>query len=216
MRLKATTAIIAGLALVAWAPGEAEAQETRDQKRFDAEIHGGLTIPTGELRDVTDAGPTAGISLAYRLTPRLSLRAGGDVEWLQTAELESGIETPDMRLWHYNAGVRADLAPRLSRWTIQANIGAGATTLDTDEFQLDEETGVSLSETYFTVNGGARVGYDLNRNVNFFLGTQAHVIFGDEDDTQFFADVSPEVEPFGTMTTFPIYVGANVSFPVLR
>lgn len=206
--------IIGVVALLAFLPMGLEAQ---DQKRFRVDGHGGVVLPTGDLADSHDVGPTAGIGLAYRIHPRIALRADGAIDWLQTAELSNGVTTPDLRLWHYNAGVEFDMLPqRIEHWSLTTNVGAGATTFDMDELQLMGETGADFSETYFSVNGGAEVGYNVNRYLEFFLGAQTNVMFADEQDTAFLNDVGSELDGFGTVVSLPIYAGASFSFRTTR
>lgn len=206
--------VIGVVALLAFLPTRLDAQQ---QKRFRVDGHGGVVLPTGDLADSHDAGPTAGIGLAYQIHPRIALRADGSIDWLQTAELATGVNTPDLRLWHYNAGVEFDLLPeRIDNWSLTTNVGAGATTFDMDELQLTNEVGSDFSQTYFSVNGGAEVGYNVNRNLEFFLGAQTNVMFADEQDSAFLSDLGSEVDGFGTVVSLPIYAGASFSFRTAR
>ncbi len=166
----------------------------------------------GDLADLADVGASFGAGASYNVHPRIALRIDGDVEILTGADLASGGEAPDMTLFQYNGGVEVSvLEPGTSRWRVLVNGGAGATTIDSDEF--GGAPAGDFNETYFTVNGGLKVGYDVTPHVNVFVDGQIYVAFGDdEDDTAALAALSPEFDAFDTFTSFPIYGGFRISF----
>lgn len=185
------------------------------------EGRGGISVPAGNLADVFDVGPGLGAGIGYRVHPRVALRIDGDVGILSGADdLATGTEAPDTRLWHYNGGVEFELTPpEASRWEVTANLAGGATTFSGDDFAqpltnpVTGETVTDFSETYFTANGGLKVGYDISPSVNVFAGGQWYLAFTDEDDTAVFSALSPsEIDAFDTASEIPIVVGLKARF----
>jgi hypothetical protein len=199
-------AVLATAALLLALPGAARAQQ-----QFQIAGRGGIGIPTGDLADIADVGPTFGLKLAYRVHPRVALRVDGDVEILGGADLNSGAQAPDLTLWHYNGGVEVEvLEPGRSPWSLAVNAGAGATTFDSDQF-AGVSGGNDFSETYFSLNGGLEIGYDVQSNVRVYVAGQAYVIFADEQDTAAFAALSPEVNAFDTVLSIPVTAGVSIA-----
>jgi len=185
----------------------------RAQSRFSVEGRGGVAIPASDLADLEDVGASFGVGLAYDLSSRVALRIDGDVDILSGADSGvSGSSAPDLNIFHYGAGFAVRLVdPGASRWNFDVNIGAGASTFDSDTFSAN---GVSqdFSETYFTTNGGLRVGYDLSSSVNIYASGQAYLMFTDDADTAVFSQVSSEVDPsgFDTAWTIPLTAGLAI------
>ncbi len=201
-------ALIAALALVIPAPSVA-------QQNFSLEARGGVAVPASDLSDLLDVGPTFGLGFAYNLSSRIALRIDGDVDVLSGVEADgAGPAAPDMNIFHYNAGLAASLVdPLRSSWNIDINLGGGASTFDSDSFQVGG-TARDFSQTYFTANGGLRVGYDVSSNVNVFLGGQAYLMFTDEAETAVFAQLRSDIDPngFDTAWTFPLTAGVALRF----
>jgi hypothetical protein len=189
-------------------------------RKFSVEGRGGIAVPASDLHEIYDIGPSFGVGAAYYPIRWVGIRVDGDVDILSgkdAADVSGGAQAPDIRLWHYNAGL--EVTPLLAsstptRWTIVANVGVGATTIDTDDFPASA-TGLadesSFNETYFSANGGLKVGYDVTPQLNVFVGGQAYLIATDEQDTRSFAQFDSQVDPngFSTAWTFPIYGGVR-------
>jgi hypothetical protein len=208
----------AALLLVGGIPQSASAQGV--DSPWVVEGRGGISVPAGDLADVFDVGPSFGAGIGYRVHPRVTLRADGDVAILSGADLATGEQAPDTRLWHYNGGVEVALTPPgESRWDVTANVGGGATTFSGDDFEpavvnpVTGETVTDFSETYFTANGGLKVGYDVTPRVNVYAGGQWYLAFTDEEDTAVFSSLSPsEINAFDTASEIPIVLGVRASF----
>lgn len=206
-RARWMAATMAVLASTAMAAGPAAAQ-------FNFEGRGGAAVPVGDLEDLVDVGGTAGLGLGYRVHPRVNLRLDGDVGIFTGADDFGAV--PDLRLWNYNGGAEVSiLDPAATRWTLTANIGAGATTIDTDDFAPGGGDDADFTETYFALNGGLRVGYDVTDNVNLFLGGQSYVTFTDEVDFARLAALTPalEGEEVDSVWSIPLYAGIRVNLP---
>ncbi len=148
-------------------PNPAQAQ----QRGWSFQGRAGLAVPAADLADFQDPGPSLGVGLAYWIRDRLAVRADAGVDLLSGAETDFGGEFGNITLlYHYDARVEYDLIPpSQSPWKLHANAGLGATTLDRE---------VGESETDFTLNAGARLGYQVSPRVRVFGGPQAYVILG--------------------------------------
>ncbi len=98
-----------------------------------------------------------------------------------------------------------------SPWHLDANLGAGASMLDFDDFTVSG-TPIDFAETYFTATGGLKLGYAVARNVDVFLGGQAFLLFTDEDDTAVFSALRSDIDSsgFDNAWTFPITAGLRI------
>lgn len=180
------------------------AQESQQSfNPWNLELRGGFGIPAGGLADNFDSGSDWGLKLAYYFSPHLSIRNDYDVE------IFSGKgNVPDTRLWHYTIGMGWSVTNALTAdtpWWFIMNAGLGATTISSDEVQ-----GESFNETYFAINYGAKLGYDISENVDLFVETIGYTTFADENDTQFFADNGGET--FGSVTSWPTTFGFTYRF----
>lgn len=189
--------------------GSAEAQQG-----VTIEARGGIAIPTSDLSDLTDEGPSFGVGVNFPLTNRISVRVDGDADLLSGKDASgTGPAGPDINLYHYGAGLEFALVqPGASRWGIDVNVGAGATTFDSDEFDV-MGTMVDFSETYFTANGGLTLGYQVSERINVFVGGQAFIMFADEDDTAIFSAINSELDPagFDNVVTIPLTAGFKIA-----
>lgn len=192
-----------------------QAQETMIDEKLSLEIRGGTSLPAsddGGFRETVSPGGSFGIGGSVRVHPRVSLRLDGDWEFLPGDDTPASGAFPDQDLLHYNGGVEVDVLPRNVRpWSVRANLGLGATTWMTGEFQ-DGATQSDINETYFTLNGGVKLGYDLSSRFNLFAGFQAYRAFTDEEDSAVFNSVRPDVEFFDSVWTFPFQVGLRLNY----
>ena len=206
----------------------------RAQEKFEVEGRGCVAVPIGDLADLQDVGGSVGIGFSSWFSPRIAVQAGGALEILTGVDSDqSGPAAPDMNLWHYNGGIALRLIDpaSASRRTVNINLGAGATTFDSDDFQLSGQT-TSFSETYFTANGGVKVGYEVAQNLNSFAGGQTYLMFADDADTGIFGQLRSEIpitaglsyffgqlrshvdpEGFDTLWSIPITVGFSYRLP---
>lgn len=203
----------AALLFALGAAGTAQAQAV-DAPKWTIDGRGGVALPTGDLADLAleDVGPSFGLGVGYHVHPRVAVRADGELSMFAGDDVAAGGTGPDVSLLHYTAGVDVELTrPGAGPWDLTANVGAGATTWDTDEFIVDG-TADELSETYPTANGGLRLGYDVTRNVNVFAGGQWYLQFADESETAPLAETAGLTEGFDTASTMPIYAGLELTF----
>lgn len=211
-------AAAAGAAVLALTMGiaDADAQESP----WTVEARGGVAIPVDDLNDFLDPGGTVGIGASYQLNPRLALRVDGDLALLQGDDAPDGASLPDMDIWHLGGGIEGQITSPVSPWNITANVGAGASILDSDSFAqpvvnpVTGETADGFTETYFSANGGITVGYELSPQFSVVGGGQAYLIVTDDDDTAIFGQLTPEADPegFDTAWNFPLHAGFRIHF----
>ena len=107
-----------------------EAQEA--PRRFTLEARGGLNVPTFDISDAVDGGPSVGVGLGYQISPTLWLLGDVDLGFHSGAEL-GAIEGPDVKVYHYIAKVGYAVVPEgSSPWSVILNAGGGAMTFDVE------------------------------------------------------------------------------------
>lgn len=158
-------------ALLVGATAPSVAQEAAP--RFTLEARGGLNVPTFDVSDAVDAGPSFGVGVGAQLAPRIWLLGDVDLGFHSGAEF-SGIEGPDVKVFHYMGKVGYALVPEgTSKWSVLVNAGGGAMTFDVDG---------GTSNTYPAINVGAKIAYRLSPRVSFLLSPQGDIAFADEDE----------------------------------
>lgn len=209
-----------GAALLAMTAHPAAAQE----QMGSVEGHAGVGFPAGAILDLQSAGPAFGLSGTYWLTDRVGVRAGGDVLLLSGKEAPdisnvNGISAvPDFTTFHYHGGLEVRVSPpEETAWDIRVNVGAGATSLTTEDFPPAATAppgGSDFSSTSFSLNTGLRVGYAPSDRVNFFLLGQGLFALTDEEEMNVFTQFDENVEPnsMDSVWSVPLQGGMEVRF----
>jgi hypothetical protein len=149
------------------------AQAQDSQRRFTVEARGGFNVPTFDISDAVDGGPSIGAGLGYQVSPNLWLLGDVDLGFHSGAEL-GGVEGPDVKVYHYIAKVGYAVVPEgRSPWSVILNAGGGAMTFDADG---------GASNTYPAINVGAKIAYRLSPRVSFLLSPQGDIALTDEDE----------------------------------
>jgi hypothetical protein len=207
----ASAVLAAAAALTVALVSPAQGQVSPDQP-FSVNVRGGVNVPTFDIADVADPGPSFGVGLKYAVSDRIFLRANGDFGFHPGAELGSGagaVELPDVDVFHYIGGAGYRLTPAESPFYASVNLGAGAMTLDVDV--QDPAPGAETSFTYFAINAGGELGYRLSRNISLFFSPQGDIAFVDDEDL----DPNDVVFPDDTIDTawvWPFTAGVEVTF----
>lgn len=210
-RLTTMTAVLAAalLALPAAAQGQSVSVDAR----------GGITVPTSDLSDFADPGPSVGVGLRVRAHRLVSVRVGGDLDVLRGKEVQGGAvtETPDMEMWRYGGGLEFHV-PTPGTLELTVTSFAGGVAVNTDVFQdvvfdpvTDEPVG-DFSETYFMASGGLRIEYALLPGVRAFADGRYQADFMDEEDTRIFTEMVPGTEPLEEVYSIPLTAGLRISF----
>jgi len=150
----------------------AGAQES--QRRFTLEGRGGFNLPTFDISDAVDGGPSFGAGLGLEVAPKIWLLGDVDLGFHSGADLGGGVEGPDVKVYHYIAKLGYAVVPQgESPWSVILNAGGGAMTFDVDG---------GASNTYPAINVGAKIAYRLSPRVSFLLSPQGDIAFADEDE----------------------------------
>ncbi|MFO7261665.1 MAG: outer membrane beta-barrel protein [bacterium] len=162
MRLTTRAALSAAVAVVGIGllAGQAAAQEVA-ARRIELRPFVGAYIPTGDQRDELKDAFALGTTLAYRVTPALSIV--GNFGWSPSeakATSAAAADDNDLDLFQYDAGVELgrDFSLGASAWTWRPfiGIGAGARTYSFRDRDVD-------AETDFAGYGAAGVQFDAGR-----------------------------------------------------
>ena len=221
--------ILGAAALLALLPAAASAQFIRYSPIFwSFDGRGGIALPVGDLKDVSDAGATVGAGLAYFLNPRFALRLDGNIDFLKGKDetaADAGSEAPDERLFHFVGGFEVHLTdPSTSRARFTIGANAGGVVIDGDEFVVNNFDGITnaplqgattttaFEDTYFQVGGSLRLGLKASRLVDLFVGGQVRWLFVDEDDTAPIAHFYGTT-PFDSGLVIPIEGGIRINVP---
>lgn len=207
-RLRTATLSLAAFAFLALgAAAPAPAQVMNDSPRWTVDASGGIGIPVGDVADlpIDDVGPAFNLGVGYFVSPRFAVTVDGGAE-IYPGEFDVA---PDVRFFHYNAGLEAQVTePGASALDVTVNVAAGGTTWDTDGLTPPGGGANEFSSNYFTVNGGVHVGYAFADNVVAFADGQWYQQFTDEEETAQLADVSPDLqEGFSSASSVPLTVG---------
>lgn len=147
--------------------------EAAAQQPLAFELRAGAGLPAFDLADVADPGFAVGLDLSHRVGDRVSVVAGGDVEFL-SGEGDGVAVGPDLTVWHYGAGLEAQLLdPLRTYWRLSLGGGAGGTTFDVSDG--------GGSETDFSVYGNLELGYEVSREADLFLGVRSWLAFAGDD-----------------------------------
>jgi hypothetical protein len=168
---RAGAALVVGLMVL----GGATAVQAQSLDRgVTLEARGGLNVPTFDISDAVDAGPSLGIGAGVRFAPKLWLMGDVDLGFHSGADLVGAGERPDVKVYHYMAKLGYELVSESqSPWSVIVNAGAGALTFDSD---------AGGSNTYPAINVGAKIAYRLSPGVHFLLSPQGDIAFTDQDE----------------------------------
>lgn len=165
------TLLLSGLMLLGMA--STAGAQTMD-RRATLELRGGLNVPTFDISDAVDGGPSVGVGAAVRVSPRIWLMGDADLGFHSGADVAGVGEGPDVKVYHYMAKVGYEIVSEgQSPWSVILNAGGGAMTFDVDG---------GSSNTYPAINVGAKIGYRLTPRVTFLLSPQGDIAFADEDE----------------------------------
>jgi hypothetical protein len=206
-----TSALLA-IALLIAAPA-ANAQEAG---QISLEGHAGVGIPAGQMWDLTDPSGSFGGTLAWHFHPNWALRGDFDAILLNDGKDEFDvILSPPMDLIYFGGGFEVNFGRPIWQdvpFTFSVNVGAGVMSMNVDETFDAGHPAAAFDERYFTLNGGARLGYQVSNRLNIFAQGQSYLIIADENDTQVFMDPVAGIEPFDTAWVVPVTAGVRLTF----
>lgn len=173
-------------------------------RNLSVEGRAGMGIPGGDLANVEDPGFSAGLGVSYRVASRLRLRADADLETLLGAAPASASSAyPDLKLWHYGAGLELELLrPIVVPWLVSAGVGVGATT-----WKFHQVPG---TRTYLTTSGFVRAAYSPLPLVDLFVQGRAYLMFTSPGDFAVLGQPSPISD---RAWSFPVQAGVALHLP---
>lgn len=198
---------------------------------WSLDARGGISLPLGDLGDVADPGPSVGAGWAYFLNPNFALRLDGNLDFWGGRDAgeqssDAASPSPDILRFSYFGGFEAHLTdPTADGAQFALNLGAGGVTFNSDEFVVENfdatipgpsqgaTTRGTFSDTYFALQGGARLGINLSEVVALFLSGQAHWMFLDEEDSAPLAAFYAGADPFDSGFAIPIQGGLRINVP---
>lgn len=170
------------------------------QQPLAFELRAGAGLPAFDLADVADPGAALGLDLSYRVADRISVVVGGDVEFLSGERPARGVGggAPDLTVWHYGAGLEAQLLdPRRTYWRLSVGGGAGGSTFDAADG--------GGSETRASVYGGLELGYEVSPEAELFAALRSWLASAGDDGALGGSDA-------GTLWSFPVGGGVRLTF----
>lgn len=201
---------VAAFAIIVWCGGVS----AQNPGAFNASARAGVAFPAGDLWQVQDPGANLGAALAYYFHPNIAVRGEFSASFLSEITDTAGqIPSPAWTMLHFNGGVEFHF--NRYKWqdfplTFLVAVGAGATSASAEK-TFDDDSSVDFSETAFTANGAAEVGWQFNQSVNVFLAGYAYAMKFNAEDTAVFAERSTDVEAFDWVWSFPLTLGVRLS-----
>lgn len=205
--MKARALLAAALLLTL--PAAARGQE---KGHLSIDGRGGVGIPLGTLKDLTDIGGTFGGTLAYHFHRNWAIR--GDVDYIMLddgADVDGVLLSPPQKLLYVGGGFEVKFnAPKYQElpFTFDVNLGAGAMNMKVDDTFSTGNPANAFDHTYLAFNGGAKIGYQVTDWLNLFAQGQAYLILVKSGDTVVF----PGDNEFDHAWVIPVTGGARVNF----
>ncbi len=190
-------ALVAAALLAAAVPAQAQTatdDQAPRQTRAAIELHGGLNVPTFDIADLAEPGPSFGGGLAVEVAPRVWLLAEADFGSHGGADLPGGGTGPDVDVQHFMGKVGYTVYQSADgRLSLLANLGAGAMRFKAE--------GAASGDTYFAINAGGKLTYAVGNRFDLVLSPQGDIAFTDD-------------EVFGTSDAWiwPVSAGVRVRF----
>lgn len=217
-------AVLAGAALML-VPQSAHAQQA-----ITTDFGAGISVPGGDLSDFVESGWGFTAAVDFRVHDMISIRTegGADLYSQDTFADQTGnpsiqnIEGPDVTLTRLNVGlVFHAVQPSMSSgFWVDADLGGGYHILTTDSFEFQsgptQTTVIDVSKGYFGAKGGLTLGYHFTDAVSAFVGGDAYLVPGDEEDLAGFGDLQAEdgsaLQAPETIWSFPVQAGLRFHF----
>ena len=110
--IRSGAALLSGLMLLGIA---ATAQAQWAERRVTIEGTGGFNVPTFDISDAVDAGPSVGAGAAVQFAPRLWLMGDVDLGFHSGADLAGGGQGPDVNVYTTSRSSATSCCQRGSR-----------------------------------------------------------------------------------------------------
>ncbi len=175
-----------------------------------ADVRGGIAVPVAEMDALAQTGASFGGGVAIHLTRRVALRADGEYQLLTGARTSDGVLFADMSSLAVTGGLEVHFLDPETRWTGALAIGAGISTLETEDTTDDGTAApVSADLTNFAFRGGTKLGYRASDRLDIYLEPAVYLMAFNRDDTQSFGAATADVTPFDVSWTIPVQAGVR-------
>lgn len=209
--------VLAAFAAAALVAGPAALQAQDDDGgpsagTISVDPRAGLAIPLADLDEITQTGASFGGGVALHLSRRVALRADGEFQFL------TGARTPppenllfaDMTSLNLTGGLEVHLFEPGTRWTGSVSLGAGISTLDTEDTTDDGGPAPVTSDlTNLAFRGGMKLGHRVGERIDLYLEPAVYLVALERDETRAFAATSDHVRPFDVAWTIPLQLGVR-------
>jgi hypothetical protein len=169
--------VFASLAMVIPAVLPASAAAQAPAPRWLVEARGGLSVATGGYGDSRKTGYDLGAGAGYLLARRW--RAHLDYDFVHNdakANPVTGVTGPNYDTHLVMAGLGYEVPFRQSPVSLELGAGAGISRFN----PTGPSTSTLPSQTYFGVNGGARISVAVNSRFHALMEPQVDVAFADQ------------------------------------
>ncbi|MFW6200749.1 MAG: hypothetical protein ACOC8K_09250 [Gemmatimonadota bacterium] len=179
-----------------------------DLGNLDTRISSGIYLPVGTYGDYYGFGPNVGLDVAYPLADRVQMLLDLDLDLLKN----DATYVPDGSAWRYRLGLQGRVVEG-DGVLVTGHLGAGATTVRTDDLVFTEDPFRSerIAGTRFTGTGGLRLGFEMDGGLAWWVGADLNWSPAPEEDAQLLREVSPtDLEPLDSETTVGISLGLSL------
>lgn len=207
--------VLAGLAAAALLAGPVALEAQDDAPGPSAgtvsvDARGGLAIPVAEMDALAQTGASFGGGVAIHLSRRVALRADGEYQSLTGARTSDGVLFADMSSLTATGGIEVHFLDPETRWTGSLSLGAGISTLETDDTTDDGTAApVGADLTNLAFRGGTKLGYQVGDRIDLYLEPAVYLVALDRDDTRPFAAVTGDVSAFDVGWRIPLQAGVR-------
>jgi hypothetical protein len=176
---------------------------------LDARV--GVSFPAGAMAELTDVGGVAGGSLVWNFHPNWALRADFDYLRLDDGANDLGIlVSPPMDLLFFGGSIEVNFnAPKYQDLplTFTVNVGGGAMSMKVDNTFDAGHPANGFDYTYPTIQGGAKIGYQVSDLINIFVQGTAYLVIIESGDTWVF----PRDDTFDHGWVIPVVAGVRLT-----
>jgi hypothetical protein len=189
-------------------PGTGTAQPATGKVSVD--LRGGVAIPAGNMATITDVGGLAGASALWNFDPNWAIRADFDYIKLDNGYNSLGVLiSPPQDLMFLGGSFEVNFSgPKFQSYplTFMLNAGAGVMKMKVDDTFDPGSPANGFDNTYLTFQGGAKIGYQIQRWINVFVNGTAYFMIIDSADTGVFGF------NFDNGWVIPITAGVRLTF----
>lgn len=173
----------------------------------------GVAVPLADLDEILQTGASIGGGVAIHLSRQVALRADAEYQMFTGARTPSpeNLLFADVNSLNLTGGLDIHFLDPETRWTGSLSLGAGISTLETDETTDDGDPApVSADLTNLALRTGTKLGYAATDQIDIYLEPAVYLSVLERDETRPFAAMSDHVTPFDVAWVLPIQAGVRI------